>query len=557
MDAAEPVGRSPHADLGAEAEPWQQRLGAVQALLAAGQWTQTQSDGTALHHSAQASGHAEVAAEAALAVAKALFNADLLEPAEQWCERVRIAASHGKLAALLAAGWVVSAAVRARQDHTDAAIAAVNEALGLLDDSLPAEARRTVYFGVAITYRGLGLWHHAVGAWRAAAEADRANGRDVYLVVSRLNLIECGLRAFDDLCEIDAEAALRLLSEMLALEHEVSQVASTLPAGWLRFRSHYVLGGLLVRRVDFEAARDHLQAAVDEEAQHAAAAQGAAWLELGLAQAGVGDHAAARASAAQARVRLERDARGAAGLRPLPGLHDLWRVERLRGHHEVAVALLAQFHQRVVRNMQALLDAQVVGLTRQLSAQTLRLQNADLREHNADLARSVEDISRLARTDALTGILNRRAIQEAFAAMQNLGQRCVLVMIDLDHFKAVNDTYSHAVGDAVLRRVASSLQEGMRMPDRLGRYGGEEFTLLLADLDPAAGALVVERLRHRVAAIDWSALAAGLAVTISAGMVGVIRGERFEQAAARADSLLYEAKRLGRNRVVGEPLAAP
>ncbi len=550
MDAGEPVGSSPEADRGAE--DWHGRLLAVQALLAASQWTQTQSDGAALHHGAQASGHAEVAAEAALAVAKALFNVDLLEPAEQWCERVRATASQGQLTALLAAGWVVSAAVRARQDHTDAAIAAVNAALERLDDSLPAEARRTVYFGVAITYRGLGLWHHAVGAWRAAAEADRAGGRDTPLVVSRLNLIESGLRAYDDVCEIDPAAAQQQLGEMLALEHEVSQVASTLPAGWLRFRSHFVLGGLLVRRLEFAAALNHLQAAVDEEAQHAVAAQGAAWLELGLAQAGMGDHVAARASAAQARIRLERDARGPAGLRPLPGLHDLWRVERLRGHHEEAVALLAQFHQRVVRNMQALLDAQVAGLTRQLSAQTLRLQNADLREHNADLARSVQDISRLARTDGLTGLLNRRAIEEAFADMQNQGQRCVLVMIDLDHFKAVNDTHSHAVGDAVLRRVASSLQVGMRTLDRLGRYGGEEFTLLLADLDPAAGAVVVERLRHRVAAIDWSALAVGLAVTISAGMVGVLRAERFEQAAARADRMLYEAKRLGRNRVVGE-----
>ena len=550
MNAAQPAGPAP------DAETLNRRLRVVQAALAAGHWTQAQAEGEALHHSAQGAGQAEVAANAALAVAKALFNADLLEPAEQWCERVRESASQGQLPALLAAGWVVAAAVRARQDHTVTAIAAVNEALGCLNDRLPAVARRTVYFGVAITYRGLGLWHHAVGAWRAAVEADRTIGRDVELVVSRMNLIECASRAYDDLCEIDATAAQQQLDEMLALEHEVSHAATNLPAGWLRFRSHYVLGGLRLRCRDFEPARELLLVAVNEEAQHAAAARGAAWLELGLAQSGLGDLAAALASAAQARIRLDGDARGPAGLRPLPGLHDLWRVERLSGHHEAAVALLAQFHQRVVRNMQALLDAQVAGLTRQLSAQTLRLQNADLREHNADLARSVEDISLVARTDPLTGVLNRRAIEEAFAGTQNEGQRCVLAMIDLDHFKAVNDTYSHGVGDAVLRRVASSIQEGMRARDRLGRYGGEEFTLLLADLDLAAGAVVVDRLRQQIAAVDWSALAVGLVVTISAGLVDVVRGERFEQSAARADRLLYEAKRLGRNRVVSESLAA-
>lgn len=550
MDAASPAVPEP------DAQVWRDRLCIVQAALAAGRWAQAESEGIALHDSAQADGRAEIAAEAALAVAKSLFNADLLEPAEEWCARVRVAASQGQLTALLAAAWVVSAAVRARLDHTAAAIAAVNEALGRLDDSLPAAARRTVYFGVAITYRGLGLWQHALGAWRAAVEADRASGREGDLTVSRMNLIECGLRAYDDLCDVDAAAAQQQLDELLALEQEVSQVAAMLPTGWLRFRSHHVLGGLHVRRRNFERARALLQIAVDEEADHSLAARGAVWLELGWAQAGLGAHADADASAAQARVRLDGDARGPGALRPLPGLHDLWRVECLRGHHEAAVALLKQFHQRVVRNVQALLDAKVAGLTRQLSAQTLRLQNADLRELNADLTRSVEDISRVARTDPLTGILNRRAIEDAFAGMQNEGRRFVVVMIDLDHFKSVNDTYSHSVGDAVLRRVATSLQEGMRAPDRLGRYGGEEFTLLLADLDPAAGALVVERLRHRVATVDWSELAVGLALTISAGLVGVVRAERFEQAAARADRLLYEAKRLGRNRVVGEPLVA-
>ena len=182
---------------------------------------------------------------------------------------------------------------------------------------------------------------------------------------------------------------------------------------------------------------------------------------------------------------------------------------------------------------------------------TLCLQNADLRELNAGLARSFQDITRVADTDSLTGVLNRRAIEAAFATLQLEGRRFVVAMIDLDHFKAVNDIHSHGVGDAVLRRVTATLQDGLRAPDRLGRYGGEEFTLLLAEADPAAGAMVVERLRERVAAVDWSVLAPGLVVTFSAGLVGVGSAESFDAAVARADRLLYQAKHLGRNRVIG------
>ncbi|MCY7315426.1 MAG: GGDEF domain-containing protein [Rubrivivax sp.] len=546
------------ASLGTDADALALRaqLLAVQSSLVEGRWTETESVGQALYDSARAAGNIEISAEAALAVAKALFNVDRLDSAEDWCKRTREAAVQGGLTALHATGWVVSAAVRARLDRTTDAIAAVAEALDRLDSSMPAAARRTVYFGVAITYRGLGLWTHAADAWRAAVEVDRASDGGDGTMISRLNLIECGLRAHDDLCEIDAPAAEVLLHEMLAMEPEVCRFAATLPAGWYRFRSHHMLGALLVRRSCFVPALSMLQLAVSQETGHPNAAQGAAWLDLGRAQAGLGNHTAARASAAQARTRLDGDERGPGGLRPLPGLHDLWRVERMRGNHDAAVALLAQHHQRVVRNVQALLDAQVAGLTRQLSAKTLSLQNADLRERNAGLARSFQDISRVADTDPLTGVLNRRAIEAAFATLQLQGRRFVVAMIDLDHFKAINDTYSHGVGDAVLRRVTATLQDGLRAPDRLGRYGGEEFTLLLAEADLAGGAVIVERLRLRVAAVDWSVLARGLVVTFSAGLVGVGSGEGFDEAVARADRLLYQAKHLGRNRVVdGLPTA--
>jgi diguanylate cyclase len=193
----------------------------------------------------------------------------------------------------------------------------------------------------------------------------------------------------------------------------------------------------------------------------------------------------------------------------------------------------------------AFLDAQVEGLTRRVAEQTLLLQNASLREVNVDL-------SQQARTDALTGCLNRRALAQAYAGLHAQARPPVVLMMELDRFKAINDGHSHAVGDAVLGRVAALMGEALREVDFLGRYGGEEFLALLCDVDIQGALAVADRLLQHVADHDWGALAPGIQVTFSGGLVPALRREPFEEAVARADTLLYRAKRAGRNRVVAE-----
>jgi diguanylate cyclase (GGDEF)-like protein len=155
---------------------------------------------------------------------------------------------------------------------------------------------------------------------------------------------------------------------------------------------------------------------------------------------------------------------------------------------------------------------------------------------------------RTAEQDPLTALVNRRGVERFWAGL-GPGESMCLVMVDIDHFKDVNDRFGHAVGDAVLREVAAILSSSLRTVDQVARWGGEEFLIALPAGSAELGAEAAARVRRRVAEHDWSRLAAGLALTVSAG---VASGSAHDLAGVlhRADAALYEAKRAGRNRVV-------
>lgn len=163
-------------------------------------------------------------------------------------------------------------------------------------------------------------------------------------------------------------------------------------------------------------------------------------------------------------------------------------------------------------------------------------------------------ISRLADTDPLTGLPNRRGLAAALdrrAAAQNRGLSCAILLIDIDHFKAINDTYGHEGGDRVLAEVAARLQGGMRAGDIVARWGGEEFLAVVERADGAAAVTVAERLREAVSGRAFPLEGCPIAVTVSIGASVVAAGEvKIEAAVARADTALYAAKKGGRNRAV-------
>jgi diguanylate cyclase (GGDEF)-like protein len=123
-------------------------------------------------------------------------------------------------------------------------------------------------------------------------------------------------------------------------------------------------------------------------------------------------------------------------------------------------------------------------------------------------------------------------------------------MMDLDHFKSINDTHGHGVGDDVLRTYANTVHATMRDTDIFGRHGGEEFMLILTAITPGSALPALERIQAGVAAADWAAIVPGLAVTQSIGVAGFRKDENVGQLLNRADAALYEAKRTGRNRIV-------
>jgi diguanylate cyclase (GGDEF)-like protein len=178
-----------------------------------------------------------------------------------------------------------------------------------------------------------------------------------------------------------------------------------------------------------------------------------------------------------------------------------------------------------------------------------KLLQDELRDQSAEFAR-------MSRIDALTGLYNRRHLEERLreadsAAVRHSRDLCV-VMVDIDHFKQVNDTEGHQGGDDVLREFTRRLQAEVRGEDVAGRWGGEEFLVILPETDIAGAATLAERIRASVAAEPFTHGTRRFAVTMSAGCAAGPAGDT-DELIRRADAALYRAKGEGRNRVLAAP----
>ena len=172
-----------------------------------------------------------------------------------------------------------------------------------------------------------------------------------------------------------------------------------------------------------------------------------------------------------------------------------------------------------------------------------------------------DEIRRLLITDQLTGVSNRARFYELaeaeYARWKRFRQPLSALMIDIDHFKRINDTYGHAAGDEVLKQVAVSLQTGLRSIDVIGRLGGEEFAILLPSIDLEGAEMVAERLRRTIAGLSPISDGTAIPVTISVGVAQISGGAReFDGLLKAADAALYGAKQGGRNKVVVQPTIA-
>jgi diguanylate cyclase (GGDEF)-like protein len=203
------------------------------------------------------------------------------------------------------------------------------------------------------------------------------------------------------------------------------------------------------------------------------------------------------------------------------------------------------------KRLQTMVDERTRDLERE--KQKLEATNNEKAQLLVQVADAANAYERLSKEDSLTGLGNRRELDRILAheferAVRNV-RPLTVALADLDFFKKINDHYSHAVGDDVLREVANILKVGCRSIDMVGRYGGEEFVLVLPEADREVARQICERLRAAIEGFDWTSKYPGLKVTMSFGLTTLSNESSYERLLALADGRLYDAKAGGRNRV--------
>ena len=176
---------------------------------------------------------------------------------------------------------------------------------------------------------------------------------------------------------------------------------------------------------------------------------------------------------------------------------------------------------------------------------------ADLDSANRQLARAYEMLQKKSNTDSMTGMLNREAFFEALEKLRRKSDAGAMLIVDADHFKAINDNYGHLTGDEALLAITDAIVKSVRDCDILGRIGGEEFAVYLAGANPVDAHAVAERIRAAVAALHFEPRANVVrALSVSIGGTLLKPGASISEMMREADGRLYEAKNAGRNRVV-------
>ena len=218
----------------------------------------------------------------------------------------------------------------------------------------------------------------------------------------------------------------------------------------------------------------------------------------------------------------------------------------LRGHHSISYTLSHEgehLGELVFRRNQRFSEQEQGNLESLLSALLYPMRNALL----------YRAATQSALRDPLTDTGNRIAMDQTLQREIDMSRRHLqplsLLMLDIDHFKQINDTHGHSAGDDVLKAVAASIKGQLRNVDMVFRFGGEEFLILLSNTGREAAAMVGERLRFAAQAKDYLADGKLIELTVSLGCATLLPGESVESLLRRADSALYVAKREGRNRL--------
>ena len=228
-------------------------------------------------------------------------------------------------------------------------------------------------------------------------------------------------------------------------------------------------------------------------------------------------------------------------------LSELYEEYRSLLHQIDRITRISDRYQTVSRDQKEALTGRYNKQLRQLE------KIARISDRYQSMMRDLNEALKDASTkDALTGIGNRRMLMESLksetARAERLERPLTIVLIDVDRFKSVNDAYGHEAGDKVLVRIATAIRNGVRDYDLCGRWGGEEFMVIMPEVTAAEGAAVVERMRQAIVDIEMMAADDALQISASFGIAERRLGEHISDTINRADVALFDAKRNGRNR---------
>lgn len=465
----------------------------------------------------------------------------------------RLAQEHGELV------WQSRALARQGMVHHD--LGHVEDAVDLLTRA--AELRReaddragtadvltmlgTVYTAMPrFAPQAAGVLTQARRLWLAAGDPDRAS---IALAHLARTFVETSRRLATENPRGARASARRALALALDAVGEADAAGLSRTAIDARFTvatAHLLAGDLTAARIVLDAAEIMLAGFPGNAQQlvlHRVRAQ--VLLAQGLAREAATEAGAGLVVAEELRRPAERQELLKVAVTALELLGDA--PGALRALHEL-YDLTVRMTDSMAERRAMLLGSRMEVEQAERQAESERRRSEVLEERNARLAHE-------AAHDPLTALANRRALDRELAARAELGRPFAVALVDVDHFKRVNDTWSHQTGDEVLVRVAATLRDVLRQDDLAARWGGEEFALLLDGLDDRVAREVCERVRAAVAGLTWTGPMAGERVTVSIGVAAHVTGVPVEAVLAGADAALYEAKAGGRDQVrVGRAL---
>ena len=442
-------------------------------------------------------------------------------------QAVELGDANGEAEALLNAG-----ASHQRVDEHGAAIGYFEQAEQLLQSIDDPHLHHGLLRRMGVSCSLLGRHDKALGYIERSIAVLPANAPAQDRMSSRNSLINAHSRRIDATVKADGErqaAYGALLPELEALIGDATAEGCHRIA--LLARANY--GTVLVRAARYADGIDSLDRLMDD-----------------LAAAGLkGDMGAAKGSIGTAHLKLGNPRRAIETFREALELLAAGSIAFQRDVWDG----IAQAHEALDQPREALAALKSARALEQKLADSSALASLEKHEVRSDMARVTAELARLADEDSLTGLANRRAAERVLGvALEGAAPaRLVLLFMDIDHFKAINDRFGHAMGDRVLRECAQLMRQGSRAGDVAARWGGEEFLLILMDADAARAGEIAERLRGAVQRFDWSSMDPALSVTLSIGLA--CSGETAANAGALlalADRRVYQAKAEGRNRVV-------